>query len=103
MKRFISNYILFDSTQHTNSVLCVDNGIISMQPFEVETAATLYVEGAIVVVTVQAVDEVSSVLTASATLSDALQSMLPLTALPHPDSPKSLLQITFSPKIVRHL
>ena len=103
MKRFISNYILFDSTQHTNSVLCVDNGIISMQPFEVETAATLYVEGAIVVVPVQAVDEVSSALTASATLSDALQSMLPLTALPPSDSPKSLLQITFSPKIVRHL
>lgn len=103
MKRFISNYILFDSTQHTNSVLCVDNGIISVQPFDVETASTLYVEGAIVVVPAQVTDKVTHALSVSASLGEALRSMLPLTALPHNDSPKSLLQITFSPKIVRHL
>ncbi|MGN1246749.1 MAG: hypothetical protein ACI4UN_08945 [Muribaculaceae bacterium] len=103
MKRFISNYILFNSTQHTNSVLCVDNDVITVSPFEVETAATLYVEGAIVVAPDNALTEITGIFHLSSSLHDAIAAMLPLTALPLTGCHKTLLQISFSPKIMHTL
>ncbi len=103
MKRYICNYILINSAQHTNSVLCVDCGSCSVHRFEVETAATLYVDGAIVVAPALARPAIEAALLAASSLSEALAAMLPLTATTSPDSDKVILQVSVSPRFVRNL
>ncbi|MDD6778029.1 MAG: hypothetical protein PUD91_03220 [Bacteroidales bacterium] len=103
MKRYISNYILINSTQHTNSVLCVDNnGTCSVHRFDVETAATLYVEGAIVVAPASAFAAIEAALLCASSLRKALDAILPLTAASSTES-TLIAQVSFSPKIVRKL
>mgnify|MGYP003523856784 CR=1 FL=1 len=103
MKRFICNYIVINTTQHTNSVLCVDNGTFTVQKFDVETPATLYVEGAIVVAPASALPGIKAIVTNTASIHEALENISPLTAFSVQNDNISVFQVTFSPKNVRLL
>ena len=103
IRKYISNYIIHESAKHTNSVLCVDNGGISISKFDVETAFTEYVDGAIAIVPGTCVSKTEEIIRESTDLSTAIDKIIAMEIESATNSDKVIAQIVFPQKIVRIL
>ena len=72
IKRYIANYIISDNTEHTNSVLCVDNKSITIHKFERETPHTEFVVGAIVIIEAEYKSQIIEIVESSDNLQEAI-------------------------------
>ncbi len=103
IKRYIANYIISDNTEHTNSVLCVDNKSITIHKFERETPHTEFVVGAIVIIEAEYKSLIIEIVENSENLQEAISRIVSINTKNGISSDKVILQVSFCPKNVREL